>query len=218
MKSNLVGRECWDSSQSMNPFNSGYYNEHDLKDAGFKTIGHNVRIAKNCTIIGLENIEIGNNVRVDGYCSILAAGQGWLKLGSHVSVSSYCFLSAGAGIEIGDFSVLSQGVCIYSRSDDYTGKYLTGHTVPEKYKGVFHGTVTVGRHALIGSGSVILPKLSIGEGSSVGALSLVKKSLGPWGVYFGCPAKRLQNRSKRILQLETELNQEHGPNFGTQDL
>jgi galactoside O-acetyltransferase len=52
---------------------------------------------------------------------------------------------------------------------------------------------------------VILPKLSIGEGSCVGALSLVKKSLDPWGVYFGCPAKRLKDRSRRLLELESEL-------------
>ena len=41
----------------MNPFNPGYYNEDDLKDAGFKAIGRNVQIAKNNTIIGIENID-----------------------------------------------------------------------------------------------------------------------------------------------------------------
>ncbi|MFI4939889.1 MAG: acyltransferase [Burkholderiales bacterium] len=193
----------------MNPFNPGYYNEHDLKEAGFKALGHNVQIAKNCTIIGIENIEIGNNVRIDGYCSIIAAGQGWLKLGSYIHVGGYCLLSAGDGIEMGDFSGLSQGVRIYSRTDDYSGKHLTNPTVPEKYTGITHGTVMLSQHVIIGSGSVILPKVSIGEGSSVGALSLVTKSLEPWGVFFGCPAKRLKDRSKKLLELEAELRQEN---------
>lgn len=193
----------------MNPFDPGYYSEDDLKDAGFKTIGHNVQISKTCTIIGLENIEIGNNVRIDGYCSIIAAGSGWLKLGSFIHIGGYCLLSAGDGIQMEDFSGISQGTRIYSRTDDYGGEYLTNPTVPEKYTGVIRGTVTLGRHVIIGSGSVILPKVTIGEGTSVGALSLVKNSLEPWGVFFGSPVKRLKDRSKRLLELEVELHQEN---------
>ncbi len=189
----------------MNPFNPGYYTEQELRGFGFNSIGQNVRIAKNCTIIGLENITIGDNVRIDAFCSIIADKQGWVTLGSFIHIGGYCLLSAGDGIRMDDFSGLSQGVHIYSRTDDYTGKFLTNPTVPEQYTGITGGTVTLGRHAIIGSTSVILPKLTIGDGSSVGALSLVTKSLDPWGVYFGSPAKKLKNRSKRLLTLEAEL-------------
>jgi len=192
----------------MNPFNPGYYNERELRDVGFKSIGRNVQIAKNCTIIGLENISIGNNVRIDGYCSIIAADKGWLEIGSYVHIGGYCLLSAGNGIILNDFSGISQGVRIYSRTDDYSGKHLTNPTVPEKFTELSCGTVTLGRHAIIGSGSVILPKISIGEGSSVGATSLVTKDLESWGVYFGCPAKKIKNRSKQLLELESMLMKE----------
>lgn len=194
----------------MNPFNPAYYSEDDLRQAGFKSIGKNVRIAKNCTIIGLENIEIGDNVRIDGYCTIIAAGDGWVKLGSHIHIGGYCLLSAGDGIRLNDFSGLSQGVRLYSRTDDYSGKHLTNPTVPEKYTGVSRGTVTLGRHVIVGSGSVVLPKVTIGDGSAVGALSLVMKSLEPWGIYFGSPAKRIKERSKQLLELEEQLLQEGG--------
>ena len=192
----------------MNPFDPGYYSEHELKDANFKAIGRHVRIAKNCTILGLENILIGDNVRIDGYCSIIANGQGWLHIGSFVHIGGYCLLSAGDGIRLDDFSGLSQGVRIFSRTDDYTGRHLTNPTVPEKYTGITRGAVTLGRHVIIGSGTVILPKVAIGDGSAVGALSLVTKSLEPWGVFFGCPAKRLKARSKQLLDLESALRQE----------
>ena len=135
-------------------------------------------------------------------------GGGWLDVGSFVHIGGYCLLSAGNGIRMDDFSGLSQGVRIYSKTDDYSGKYLTNPTIPEKYTKVTRGTVTLGRHVIIGSGTVILPKVSIGEGSSVGALSLVTKSLDPWGVYFGCPARLLKARSKKMLELEVELRQE----------
>lgn len=190
-----------------NPFNSGYFTEHELTGVGFKSIGSNVQIARNATIVGPENIELGDNVRIDPYCSIIAI-HGWAKIGSFVHIAGYCYVSANEGVSLGDFSGISQGVKIYTRSDDYTGEYLTNPTVPEKYTGVIGGSVTLGKHVIIGSGSVILPKVCIGEGSSVGALSLVTKSLDAWGIYAGSPAKRLKSRSKRLLELEAELRNE----------
>ncbi len=188
-----------------NPFDSGYYLEDELRSFGFKSVGKNVRIAKNCTVIGLENIELGNNVRIDGYCTIAAAGAGSLSIGSYVHIGAYCFLAAGAGIVMEDFSGLSQGVRIYSKTDDYTGEHLSNPTVPAKYTGVTGGTVTLRRHALIGSGCILLPKVEIGIGSAVGAMSLVTKSLKEWGFYFGVPAKFLKARSQKLLELEQEL-------------
>jgi acetyltransferase-like isoleucine patch superfamily enzyme len=192
-----------------NPFDVGYYTEHDLRAAGFKAIGENVRIAKNCTIIGLDRIEIGDNVRIDGYTSLIAA-DGMLRIGSFVHIGSYSLLSAGDGITMQDFSGLSQGVRIYSRTDDYTGKHLTNPTVPSQFTGVNRGPVELGRHVIIGSQTVILPNIVVGEGSAVGAISLVTKSLESWGVYFGIPAKRLRARSKELLSLEAELMQQWG--------
>jgi galactoside O-acetyltransferase len=107
-----------------------------------------------------------------------------------------------------DFSGLSQGVKIYTRTDDYTGEYLTNPTVPEKYTGATCGSVVLEKHVIVGAGCVILPKVLVAEGSSIGALSLVTKSLDAWGVFAGSPARRLKSRSKRLLDLEAELRKE----------
>lgn len=186
-------------------FDPGYYTDEELKNAGFKSLGTNVSIAKNCTLVGLSNISIGDNVRIDGYCTIIATGEGYLNLGSFIHIGSYCLLSAGAGIVMEDFSGISQGVKIYSRTDDYSGKHLTNPMVPEKFTGVTEGKVELKKHVIVGSGSVILPRVTIGEGSSVGALSLVMKDLDDWGVYFGSPAKKLKVRSNNLLYLEKQL-------------
>jgi len=187
-----------------NPFDSGYYNENDLSAFGFKSVGKNVRIAKNCTIIGLDNISIGNDVRIDGYSTIIAAG-GYVTLGSYIHIGGYAFISGGAGVIMEDFSGLSQGVRIYSKSDDYSGAYLTNPTIPPKYLNIVNGVVTLKRHVIIGSGSIILPKVTIGEGSSVGALSVVTKSLGEWGVFVGSPVRRFKSRSRQLLEHEKNL-------------
>lgn len=187
----------------MSVFDCGYLNESELRAEGFGSIGANVAIASNCTVIGKRNIAIGNNVRIDGYCTLIA-GAGEIVIGSNVHIGSYCLLSGGDGIEMKDFSGLSQGVRVYSRSDDYTGEFLTNPTVPAKYVGGARGKVTLGRHVIIGSGSVILPDIAIGDGCSVGALSLVTKSLSDWGIYSGCPAKKIKERARRLLLLEQE--------------
>jgi galactoside O-acetyltransferase len=192
----------------MNPFDPGYHTEDTLRDAGFRKLGKNVRIAKNCTLIGLDHIEIGDNVRIDGYSSLIASGDALLEIGSFVHVASYCLISAGEGVAMRDFSGLSQGVKIYSRTDDYTGQRMTNPTVPERFTGVSSGPVELQRHVIVGSQSVLLPGVVLGEGAAVGALCLVTKSLESWGVYFGCPVRRLKARSKALLELEAQLMQE----------
>ena len=73
----------------MNPFDVGFFTEHELKKFGFKNLGKNISIAKNCTIIGLGNISIGDNVRIDGYTTIVASGNGFLNLGSFIHIGGY---------------------------------------------------------------------------------------------------------------------------------
>ncbi|TGP44881.1 acyltransferase [bacterium M00.F.Ca.ET.228.01.1.1] len=187
-----------------NPLNPGYWTEEELKQFGSPSVGINVRVAKNCTVIAIENMTFGSNVRIDGP-TVLSASGGHINVGSHVHVGGMCFLAGGGGIQMEDFSGLSQGVRVYSTSDDYSGAALTNPTVPREYLNMKIAPVRLGRHVIVGSGSVILPGCVLGEGVSVGAMSLVTKNLEPWGVYFGSPAKRLKARSREILQLEEQL-------------
>ena len=188
-----------------NPFDPGYYNEHELQEAGFKSIGSNVLIAKNCTIVGLQNISIGDNVRIDGYCSLIAGGNGSIHIGSYIHIAAYVLLSAGAGVTLNDFANLSQGVRVYTRSDDYSGNHLTNPTVPEDYLGVESAAVVIGKHGLLGSGTIVMPGVSVGIGTATGAMTFVSTSLESWGIYKGAPARRIINRSQKLLELEQRL-------------
>jgi acetyltransferase-like isoleucine patch superfamily enzyme len=191
-------------------FGPTHYTEQDLANEGFKNLGSNVRIAKNCTIIGAENIAIGDNVRIDGYCTLVASGHGYLNLGSFIHIGGYCVMLAGEGIELEDFSGLSWGCQIYSRSDDFSGRLLTNPTVPSKYTGAKGGPVKLAKHVIVGANSIILPNITLGEGVAVGAMSLVSKSLDAWGIYSGVPAKRIKDRKRDLLELELELIRELG--------
>lgn len=188
-----------------NLFEIGYYGDIELKSLGFKSLGSNVKIAKNCLIIGIHNISIGNNVIIDSFCSIIASGNGYLNIGSYIHIASYCHLLATDGIDLKDYSGLSQGVKIYSKTDDYSGNSLTNPTIPNAFKIMKKGRVELGQHTIIGAGSVILPNVTIGEGTSVGALSLVSSNLDTWTIYFGNPLKKLAKRSKKLLEKKQQF-------------
>ena len=192
--------------KSSNPFDTEYYyNENDLRSFGIGSVGKNVKIAKNCTIVGLDKISIGNNVTIDPLCSIIVAGHGHLTLGSYIHIGSFSFLVASEGIKIEDFSGLSQGVKIYSKTDDYSGKSLTNPTIPKNYRTVKKGKVILQPHVIIGAGSVVLPNVIIGEGVAIGALSLVTTNLDSWTIYAGNPLKKVFKRSQHLLKLKDDL-------------
>lgn len=182
-------------------FGSRFLTEHDMKDLGFKSLGTNILIDESCIINGIENISIGSNVRIDAF-TIINCINGYLKLGSNIHISNNCSLACSGGVELKDFSGLSSGVKIYSASDDYLGRSMTNPTIPGKYKKVKTGKVILEKHVIVGSSSVILPNLTIGEGASIGALSLVKDSLEEWSVYAGSPIKKLGQKLRKTLELE----------------
>jgi len=189
-------------------FDPGYAQSDELKTLGFAAVGSNVSIARNCTIIGVERISIGNNVRIDGPTTIVVGEDSFLEIGSFIHISGGCHLAASAPLTFGDFSGLSQGVRIFTATDDYTGKTLTNPMVPAKFKDVTKGAVELGRHVIVGAGSVILPGASIGEGSSVGALALVTRPLPEWKICAGTPCKPIKSRRQDLLSLEQQMLRE----------
>jgi galactoside O-acetyltransferase len=184
-----------------NPFDPGYFTSPELRAFGFARVGENCLVARNCTIIGLENITIGDNVRIDGFTSLIAP-HGRAKIGSFVHIATACMLGARGGIEIGDFSSLSQGVRVFTAIDDFTGRKLSNATVPEDLTGVHSAPVRIGAYVPIGSGTIILPGVHIGDGAAVGAMSLVSGPLKPWTIHAGNPAKAVGERARDLLSLE----------------
>lgn len=181
---------------------TSFYSEEELKEIGLKSYGKNVLISRNATIYGADKISIGDNVRIDDFCIL----SGNISLGSYIHIAAYCGLFGGdAGIIMEDFTTLSSRCAVYGVSDDYSGAALTNPMIPDKFRNVTEGTVTIKKHSIIGTGSSILPDVTIGEGCSVGSMSLVNKSIDAWGIYVGIPCKRMKERKKDLLELEKKF-------------
>ena len=178
-----------------------FLTEDQLIKMGFKSLGSNVRISDKASIYNPEDIEIGNNSRIDDFCVI----SGNIYIGRNVHIAVFCNVAGGEkGITFEDFSGLAYGCHVFTQSDDYSGRTLTNPTVPDKYKREMKKAIVIGRHSIVGTNSLIFPGVVLAEGTSVGGLSMVTKSTEEWSVYFGNPAKRIKARKRDLLKLEEE--------------
>jgi len=171
---------------------------------GFAAVGDNAQISDKASFYGLSRITLGDNVRIDDFC-VLAAGVGGILLGNYVHIAVGSSLIGAGKITMSDFSGLSSRVSIYSSSDDYSGAFLTNPTVPSEYTGVTHADVCLGKHVIVGSGSVILPGVTLEDGVAVGALSLVHKNCEAFGIYAGNPVRRIRERKRDLLEIEKQF-------------
>ena len=148
-------------------------------------------------IIGLENIEFGEDILIDDFVLIYAKKK--MRLGNHVHIACFTSITGGEEFTIGDFSAVSQGCRILTGSDDFMNGGFGNSTISEKYRNTKRAPIRIGRFVIIGANSVVCPGVVIGEGVTVAACSVVTKDLEPWGVYAGNQRIRERNR-EGVLQ------------------
>ena len=135
--------------------------------------GANVRVGKNPTIwnyvvIG-DNTEIGDNVRIGSYCDI----------GKDVKIGENCVIQCHVTISNG--TIIGDNVFLGPKATILNDKYMDGNIQPCR----------VDDRAEIGGGSIILPGVTIGKNSLIGAGSVVTKDVLPEKRVYGNPAKEV---------------------------
>jgi galactoside O-acetyltransferase len=117
----------------------------------------------------------------------------------HLAVNVLIF-GGGGRVTVGPLSNLSSQVRCYTASDDFRGDYLFGPTVPMEFRNVRQGDVSIEPCVLIGSGSLILPGIAIGEGAACGANTVLSRNVIPGAVMLGHPAQQIDSRSVESLR------------------
>lgn len=135
---------------------------------GDVSIGHDFQTGHRVTI--RENAKIGHHVRVGTLSDI----QGYCEIGSYVNMHS--------NVHIGQESRIEDYVWIFP----YV--VLTNDPTPpsEKLSGV-----TLHKFAVIATGSVLLPGVSVGEDALVGAGAIVTRDVEAETIAVGNPAKNV---------------------------
>ncbi len=187
----------------MTNYRANYLTPDAVSGMPFKSVGHDVMIHERVTLVGIENISIGSHARIDPDVILLATG--FLSIGCYTHIAAGVFIAAKAGFEMKNFANIAHGARIYTINDDYSGEHLMGPTIPAELLGLNSGAVLMEEHANVGAGAIVLPGVTLAEGSVLGALSLLSTSTEPWTIYGGVPAKPIRKRRRDAIRKGEEL-------------
>ena len=107
-----------------------------------------------------------------------------LTLGKFTDIGAFTYINAKYGVVIEDYVQIGSHVSIYSES-----------TIDNK-----SGKVIIRRNARIGSHSVVMPGVTIGENAIIGAFSFVNKDIPANSVAFGVPVKVIRKLTEEELK------------------
>lgn len=182
-----------------------FLTRQQIDKIGFAKVGKQVFISDKATFYNPSAISMGSYIRIDDFC-ILSAGDGGIEFDDYVHIGCHTSLIGEAKISIGFYCGLSSKVSVYSSNDDYSGHSLPSvKHIQERFKNTTSKPVIFEGYSILGASSVVLPGVTIGEGTVVGALSLVRKSLKPWSIYTGNPLRYITKRSQDMLRFIPEI-------------
>lgn len=170
-----------------------------------RSIGSDTQIDRGVHFDYPDNIFIGDEVRIARHTVIRANSENSLLIGDGSSVLEYCLLTSNEGsITIGKRSWLGAGTYVYGNGHVTIGDDVliaakcvintVSHNfddlfTPINLQGINVAPVIIENNVWIGLGVSILQGVRIGEGTIVGAGSLVTKDLPPYTIAFGTPAR-----------------------------
>lgn len=168
-------------------------------------LGEDVFISKTAEITRPELCTIGSHVAIDSgfYCTTK------LKIGDYVHISPHVAVIGGkhTALFVGDFCFISVGTKMVCGSEQFYGEGLIGPLIPDAYKDVqFLEPITLERFSGVCANSVVLPGVTMAEGSVLGANSLLKHSTEPWTIYAGSPARPIkQRKAEKMYEYANKL-------------
>jgi acetyltransferase-like isoleucine patch superfamily enzyme len=109
---------------------------------------------------------------------------------------------------MGHFTNFAAGCRVVCGSDRFMGEGLIGpSSIPDRYKDRMKlAPVVLEDFANVGSNAILMPGVTLAQGSVIGAGALVARSTEPWTVYTGVPARPVKARpSETMLRYAAEL-------------
>jgi dTDP-4-amino-4,6-dideoxy-D-glucose acyltransferase len=156
-------------------------------------VGKHSFISSNVEIRRPHLVSIGNNVAIDSgfYLTTAARIDNYVHIGPYVT----CIGGADARVKIGNFATIAAGSRLICLGDEHLGAGLVGPTIPKEYRdNLLGGFINIEDFASLSTNCVIFPGVTVGEGSVIGAGSVVKKDTEPWTIYAGNPARAIKSR------------------------
>jgi acetyltransferase-like isoleucine patch superfamily enzyme len=142
-------------------------------------------------IVGKGNIVLGDDVTIDGKCSIAFAsrfsGQPTLQIGDNTGIGHGCMFTIGKLISIGRNCNLSGDITIMDSNAHDTDPAARSARKPPRPEDI--RPVIIRDDVWIGRQCIIFPGVKVGEGSVISAGSVVRTHVPPYSVVAGNPAR-----------------------------
>jgi len=144
--------------------------------------------------LSVSGIRMGNNVSIHRNTIIECTGvirhlgEG-LEIGDNVGIAQNCFIQVRGRVVIGNNVIFGPGVSVFSEEHGYADAGIPIVNQPETRKGV-----TIENNVWVGARTIILDGVTIGEGSIVAAGSVVRKTVPPYSIVAGVPARIIRSR------------------------
>jgi len=156
-----------------------YYAYSHARERGKMTLGRGVRLAPNVSISNGERIEIGPFARIGARCTLWAGDStGRISIGEHALFAPEVFLTASNyAFDLGE-PVTQQP----KREED----------------------IVIGRDVWLGARVIVVAGVTIGDGCIVGAGSVVTRSLDPYTIAVGSPARPVGTRRRPTTEAQAD--------------
>ena len=136
----------------------------------------------------IYHLQIGVQSSIHRKCRMIHGYNGHIVIGNNCVINYDVVLDGREGIMIGDNVNIAEGSAIYTLQ----------HDIDDPHFGTEGGPVTIDNHVFIGVNSLILPRVHIGEGAVIAAGAVVTRSVEPYTVVGGIPARFIRYRNRNI--------------------
>jgi len=164
---------------------------HPLADCKCPNIPESTNVWQFCVIF--PKAEIGENCNICSHCLI----ENDVKIGNNVTIK--CGVQVWDGIEIEDDVMIGSNVTF--TNDNYPRS---------KNKNWVMLRTKICEGASIGAGSTVLPGITIGKCTMIGAGSVLTKSTEPYSLWVGNPARQVGYVTKDGTPLDMEKKDKNG--------
>lgn len=161
-------------------------------------VKENAKIGLNFSVVGPENIKLGENFSGGDGISLWTWGSyngeervqsPSLIIGDNVTITNNCVITCANRIEIGDGTLLGRGTFVTDNSHGKNADFEELKIPPNKRNLYSKGPVSIGKNVWMGTNVCIMPGVRIGDGAIIGANSVVTHDVPAACIAVGAPAK-----------------------------
>jgi acetyltransferase-like isoleucine patch superfamily enzyme len=161
--------------------------------------GKGSRICRECTLVGGQYIEIGEQTYI-GRHGVITCWDTYMskkftpsiKIGNNCSIGEYCHITSANSIIIGNWVLTGRWITI---TDNSHGKIEEEEKdIPQIQRKLYSkGTVIIEDNVWIGDKVSIMAGVRVGKGAVIAANAVVTKDVPAYSVVAGVPAKIIRN-------------------------